>query len=152
MGENVRLHDLFSMREKMDRMLSDREAAIRNQRPQREVSTWKPVADIFESSERLVFRVELPGMTTEDFSLTVENRDLVLQGERPLPEETEHSEQLQGERDYGPFKWSFRLPENVQAKQVSAWLRNGLLEIVIPKDHGSTPPSDKSEQPEMEVD
>jgi HSP20 family protein len=135
----VRLGDLISMREEMNRILSDREAALRQSEGQEHPSTWRPEVDIFEAVDRFIFHAELPGVAKEDFTVTIEDRQLILRGERRLPTFSQDIEHLQAELPYGPFKRTLHLPDNVLGEQISAHLSNGLLEIVIPKNTSSTP-------------
>jgi HSP20 family protein len=95
--------------------------------------TFAPAVDIFEDDKAIYVRAELPGVSVNDLSISVENNILSLSGERRL----ERSEEREGyhriEGVYGSFTRSFALPESVAADEVEADLSEGILTIKIPK-------------------
>lgn len=129
------LSDLLSMREKMERMLSDREAALKDDGAAGSLAGWRPEVDVIESDDELIVQAELPGLAREDFTLTIQGRDLILEGERKSVAHLEKARRLQVERSYGPFQRMIRLPVDVQGDAISATLVNGVLEITIPKKY-----------------
>jgi len=48
--------------------------------------TFVPPVDVYEDGERLLMRIEIPGLNEEDFDITLEQNVLTIQGERRLPE------------------------------------------------------------------
>ena len=44
--------------------------------------SWSPSVDIYENKDHIVLEAELPGMSREDFDLSVENNVITLRGER----------------------------------------------------------------------
>ncbi len=96
---------------------------------------WSPVTDVREDEDGLYVTVELPGMSSDDVSVSVENGILSISGEKK--QETEEGDS-QGdyhlvERGYGSFERTFRLPRSVNNDKVKAKFENGLLNIDIPK-------------------
>ena len=55
---------------------------------------WLPNADILETAESLVVKVELPGVEPADLSLTVNSGNLVIRGEK-------HRPSMSGEAHFG---------------------------------------------------
>ncbi len=127
------LSDFLSMREKMERMLRDREAALKDDSGAGSLADWQPEVDVLESEDELVVQAELAGLAREDFTLTIEGRDLIIEGERKSVAHPEKARRLQMERRYGPFRRTIHLPVDVQGDAVSAKLVNGVLEVTIPK-------------------
>jgi HSP20 family protein len=127
------LRDLLSMREKMERVLSDREAASNDDRGAGSLAGWRPEVDVLESDDELIVQAELPGLAREDFTLTIQGRDLILEGDRKSGAHPEKARRLQMERRYGPFRRTICLPVDVEGDAISATLVNGVLEISIPK-------------------
>jgi HSP20 family protein len=97
---------------------------------------WKPAVDISETPEAYVICAELPGAKREDVSLSVEDRLLTLRGERKVEKETNEKKFHRVERSYGSFTRSFRLPENVSEKNISASFNDGILEVKLMKEKG----------------
>ncbi|MBZ0118255.1 MAG: Hsp20/alpha crystallin family protein [Sandaracinaceae bacterium] len=94
---------------------------------------FQPSVDIFEEPEAIVLKAEVPGMKSEDVHVHVENNVLTLRGERKL----EHEEKKEGyhriERAYGSFSRSFALPKSVDAENIAAELKDGVLTLRLPK-------------------
>lgn len=132
--ENALLSDLLSMRERMERVLSARETAVREADGDSEpLAEWQPQVDLYETDMEVVILAELPGVAREDFTLTVHEGRLVLEGRRQTPHGRDQMRHLQTERRYGPFRRSIALPGKVEDDSISAKLTNGVLEVVISK-------------------
>ena len=94
---------------------------------------WAPTVDIYENKDQIVLEAELPGMSREDFELTVENNVLTLRGERRFEKKDESDNYHRVERSYGSFSRSFTLPQTVSPENVSAEYKNGVLRVVLQK-------------------
>ena len=96
---------------------------------------WMPNVDVAETAEELVFTAELPGLTTKDINIRVENGLLTLTGEKKETKEEadEKRRYHMFERYYGTFARSFALPGAVDAEKVTATFDNGILTIRLPK-------------------
>ncbi|MBN2619816.1 Hsp20/alpha crystallin family protein, partial [candidate division WOR-3 bacterium] len=84
-------------------------------------------------------KAELPGMTKEDIKVTVKDNILSLSGERKQEKETKEKTFHRIERYYGSFCRNIRLPESVEADQVKATYKDGVLNIVLPKPESAKP-------------
>lgn len=131
--EHGMLGDLLGMREKMERMLSDREAALKDDGAAGSLAGWRPEVDVIESDDELIVEAELPGLAREEFTLTIQGRDLILEGERKSVAHPGRARRLQVERRYGPFQRLICLPVDVEGDSISATLVDGVLKITIPK-------------------
>ena len=94
--------------------------------------TWAPAVDVAEENDKLLVRVEVPGMKQEDLKINYEDGLLTISGERQF-ERTETRNYHRIERAYGSFVRTFSLPRSVDASKISANYVNGVLEIEIPK-------------------
>ncbi|MBC7911770.1 MAG: Hsp20/alpha crystallin family protein [Pyrinomonadaceae bacterium] len=94
---------------------------------------WNPSVDIYENKDQIVLEAELPGMKREDFDLSIENNVITLRGERRFEKKEESDNYHRVERAYGSFARSFTLPQTVQADDVTAEYRNGVLRVTMPK-------------------
>src|SRR2546430_15590159 len=95
--------------------------------------SWSPSVDIYENKEQIVLEAELPGMSREDFDLSVENNILTLRGERHFEKSDETDNYHRVERSYGSFTRSFTLPNTVSGEGAVADYRNGVLRVTLPK-------------------
>jgi HSP20 family protein len=74
---------------------------------------------------------ELPGVAREQVRIEVQDGRLTLQGRRDARVPCEQYHQV--ERGHGEFSRSFALPPAVDAQNISADLRHGVLTIIVPK-------------------
>jgi HSP20 family protein len=95
---------------------------------------WTPAVDIYETEGReVVIKAELPDMKREDISVTFENNVLTLKGERKFEQEVKRESFQRIERRHGTFSRSFTLPTSVDASQISASYKDGVLTIRLPQ-------------------
>jgi HSP20 family protein len=95
-------------------------------------SGWSPKIDVFQRDNRLVTRVDLPGMKKEDVSVEVTDGHLALSGERKRETEEKKDNYYRSEREYGSFYRAVPLPEGVKLEDVKATFSDGVLEISVP--------------------
>ena len=94
---------------------------------------WMPVVDIFEDDSTYRIEAEVPGVTREDISVTVDKGILSLRGERRSKEGDNKGQVHRTERCHGSFRRSFRIPEDAEAETVKAEFKNGLLSVTLSK-------------------
>jgi HSP20 family protein len=87
---------------------------------------------VFERGDRLVTKVDLPGVKKEDVSVEVADGQLSLSGERKQESEEKNDNFYRSEREYGSFFRSVPLPEGVKIEDVKATFADGVLEVSIP--------------------
>ena len=96
-------------------------------------SAWIPNVDVLERPDRLVVRIELPGVDPANLSVTVHGGDLILRGEKRKPRPDSDGEVHLAERSFGRFRRSIHLGVPVNTRQADARLADGLLRIEFPK-------------------
>ena len=97
-----------------------------------ETATWAPRVDVFERDNRLVAKVDLPGVKKEDVTVQVTDGHLVLSGERNQEKEEKNNNVYRTEREYGSFYQAVPLPEGVKLEDVKATFADGVLEVSVP--------------------
>jgi HSP20 family protein len=100
---------------------------------------WVPPVDIFETGESIVIKAELPGISKEDITLEVKDNTLLIKGEKKFEKEVKEENYHRVERSYGAFQRSFSLPSTVQQDKVKAKVRDGILEVTLPKAEEAKP-------------
>lgn len=95
--------------------------------------TWTPQVDVFEDSEAITLKVELPEMDAKDVDVQIEGNALTLRGERKLENADKRDLYHRIERSYGPFSRTFTVPSTVNTENISAGCRDGVLRITLPK-------------------
>jgi len=94
--------------------------------------SWSPRIDVFEKDNRLVTRVDLPGVKREDVSVEVTDGHLALSGTRKEEAEEKKGNYYRTEREYGSFYRAVPLPDGSKADDVKATFANGVLEVSVP--------------------
>ena len=103
------------------------------------MGTWYPAVDMFDDDDKIVIKAELPGMNKKDISVDIENRVLTLSGERNYDNEVKEENYYRRERATGKFKRAFNLPADVDADQIKADFKDGVLRVEIPKPEEQKP-------------
>ena len=99
---------------------------------------WNPAVDVLEENERIIVKVEAPGVEEKDLRVTFEDGLLTIAGERQF-ERKDDRNYHRIERAYGTFTRTFTLPRSVDGTKITASYRNGVLEVEIPKKEESRP-------------
>ena len=97
-----------------------------------EAVAWAPKVDVFEKDNRLITKVDLPGMKKEDVKVEVTDGRLALSGERKHESEEKKDTFYRSEREYGSFCRTVPLPDGVKLEDIKATFADGVLEVSIP--------------------
>ncbi len=94
---------------------------------------FRPSADLYETPEGLVLRMEIPGAVREDLSIDLAGQELIIRGQRrPLPP-ADVSRVLHYEISYGSFERTFQIPMAIDPDGVKARYEHGILEVQLPR-------------------
>jgi HSP20 family protein len=97
---------------------------------------WGVLAtEIFDNDDKVVVRLEAPGMEKNDFDLQVLNDYLVIRGEKQIERERNEGRYHVTECAYGFFERAIPLPEGVvkDMDKAHATYKKGILRIELPK-------------------
>ena len=99
-------------------------------------TSFVPAADIFETAAGYELHLALPGVAKDAVTIDFQEGQLVVSGTRPAPAtEGENAPNLRRvETRFGAFSRTFRLPETVNVKAISAEMVDGLLRVTLPFD------------------
>ena len=100
---------------------------------------WSPLVDVFEDSEGITLKVELPEVDANDVDIQLEGNALTVRGERKLENVDKQEGYQRVERSYGAFSRRFTLPTTVETGNVIAQSRDGVLRIFLPKKAETKP-------------
>ena len=98
-----------------------------------------PPVDIYEDTNRLVLKLEVPGIPQEDLQINLENQTLTVKGERKLVKDEKEENFHRIERRYGSFVRSFTLPATIETDSARASYENGVLSIALQKKEAAKP-------------
>lgn len=108
------------------------------------VNATAPSMNVTEDDKSYNVEVAAPGMTKDDFKIHLDdNGDLVIKMEKKQSNDQKDKsgkKYLRREFSYTKFEQAFALPDNVERSKISASVKDGILDICLPK-------MDKQEQP-----
>ena len=100
---------------------------------------------MYETKNQFVVSTELPGLSEKDIHLSLADDVLTINGERQWTGDAEEASHHRRERWFGKFERAFALPAPVDAGQVKATYRDGVLTVNLPKAEESKPKEIKIE-------
>lgn len=92
-----------------------------------------PAANVKETEKAYHVELASPGMKKEDFKIELDEDLLTIRSEKEVQKEEKDTRFTKREFNYTSFVRSFRLPEEVDAENISAHYENGILTLEIPK-------------------
>jgi HSP20 family protein len=97
--------------------------------PHHHDTAWRPPTDVYEHDAGLTVRVEIAGMCSEDFTISLLDRRLSIAGTRPNGAQrcTYHHMEI----GFGKFYTEVHLPWPATPEMVEARYANGFLEVTI---------------------
>lgn len=108
-------------------------------------AAWSPGIDVFEKDNRLITKVDLPGLKKDDVKVELMDGNLVISGERKTEAEEKKDDFYRCEREYGSFYRAVPLPDGVKADDVKASFADGVLEVSLPLPMRAAPAARKIE-------
>lgn len=103
-------------------------------------ATW-PKADMSETDKAYIITTELPGMDENDIEVSFSDHILTISGEksREIKEGDDDTNFHLMERSYGTVRRTFRVPDGIDEKKISAEFEHGVLTLTLPKGKVASP-------------
>lgn len=98
----------------------------------RNARTFVPRVDIYETENSVVLLADMPGVNEETVDITLEKNILTISGYAE-PQAPENFEPAYSEYQFGNYKRTFALSDEVNRDQIKATVKNGVLRLVMPK-------------------
>jgi HSP20 family protein len=97
-------------------------------------TAWDPSIDLVDDGEKLRVLVELPGVEPGDVKVAIRGRVLTIRGtKKGRVRAREGVRFFCMERYFGAFVKSVSLPRPVNNREAKTTLKNGLLEVILPR-------------------
>jgi HSP20 family protein len=127
----------YAMQRDMDRFVEDffgsRFGLAPFGRLAEQFGTFSPQVDVTESDQEIKVSAELPGLDEKDIEVSLGRGMLTISGEKKAEKEDKGENYYRMERSYGSFRRTIPLPSEVEADQVEATFKKGVLTITLPK-------------------
>jgi len=102
-------------------------------------ASFVPAVDVYEDQQKVVLKLEVPGIEEKDLDVRVENHTLTVKGERKFDKEEKEENFHRIERRYGSFYRAFTLPNTVDTENVDAKYNAGVLRLELKKKPEAQP-------------
>jgi HSP20 family protein len=100
---------------------------------------WTPRADVEETEEALIVKLDVPGVNPEEVEIFVSEGRLILRGERKEEREEKGKVYHRTERFVGQFYREIALPEGADPEHIEATSAKGVLTVRVPKKPEAKP-------------
>lgn len=97
-----------------------------------------PVADICESADGYILRLEMPGVAKENLQITLDNNELEISGKVEAPAFGNEELRL-SEYALHDYYRTFRVGNDIDRNRVEAALENGVLTVQVHKHEEAKP-------------
>ena len=95
--------------------------------------------DVYETEDKIVAKLELPGIEPANVDVSVEDSTLTISGTREFSDEVKEESYHRVERRYGSFTRAITLPQTVDTENVDANFDKGVLTIEVAKVEKAKP-------------
>jgi HSP20 family protein len=102
-------------------------------------ASFVPAVDIYEDAQKLMLKLEVPGIDQKDLEVRIEDHTLTVKGERKFEAEEKEQNFHRIERRYGSFYRAFTLPSTVDTENVAASYNAGVLKLELKKKPEAQP-------------
>jgi HSP20 family protein len=90
-------------------------------------------AEVFDNDDKIIVRLEAPGLDIKELDIRVNEDVLTVAGEKKLQRERTEGYYHIKECAYGRFERAIMLPDEVDSDKAQADYKNGILRIELPK-------------------
>lgn len=108
-------------------------------------SQWLPDIDLIDDGERILIKADVAGIEEKDLDVQIENNVLTISGQKNEEKKESGEHFLLSERKCGSFTRAISLPDGIKADDITADLKNGVLNIAITK-------SEKTKSKQVKID
>ena len=89
--------------------------------------------DLCESKDELILQAVIGGVEISDLDISITNDMITIRGERKRENKDKIEKVYYKDCFWGPFSRSLILPQEINADQAKATIKNGMLSIHLPK-------------------
>ncbi|HTS20114.1 MAG TPA: Hsp20/alpha crystallin family protein [Verrucomicrobiae bacterium] len=100
---------------------------------------FSPAVDVVVEKDNVIVTADLPGLSKEDVSVSLQENYLTIKGEKKQETEKKEANFFLSERVHGSFTRVIELPIAVDAAKIDARFKDGVLRVTLPKTEEAKP-------------
>lgn len=109
--------------------------------PKQDSPQWAVLAgESWETAHSVIVQIEMPGMSKEDFDVSIHPGGLRIRGEKRSAADSQGRLYHLMERAFGRFERTVSLPHNIDATKAEVSYQDGVMTVIVPKTQ-ATPPT-----------
>jgi HSP20 family protein len=93
----------------------------------------RPRVDVIDRDNEVVVKAELPGVDKKDIDVSVTKNSVTIQGKTSHEEKEEKGDHYRCEISRGSYSRTLTLPAEVKEGESKAKIKDGILELTLPK-------------------
>jgi HSP20 family protein len=121
-------------------MTDKKDIAVRNEEAKsvettersRDSQVYVPRSDVYENEQEFVIVADMPGVSDKEIDITLEKNVLTING-YVEPHQPEKYTLTYAEYGVGDFQRRFALSNEIDAENIHAAMKNGVLRLTLPK-------------------
>ena len=117
--------------------MTDKPVAKRNERPE-EIQALLPQVDVYENKDCILLVADLPGVPKDKLELRVDNDTLLIEADI-VQDTPENMDAAYAEVRLSRYRRAFSLSSELDSSKIDAQLRDGVLNLRIPKHPHAQP-------------
>jgi len=94
-------------------------------------------ADMWEENDEIHIKMAMPGIKKEDIKITISDDQVSISGDSKREEEDDQKKKYFYRSMESSFEQTFNLPSKVNSDMADAQFKDGVINIVLPKEKGS---------------
>ena len=102
-------------------------------------AVFSPAIDVAVEKDNVIVKADLPGLTKDDVSVSLQDNCLTIKGEKKQETEKKDANYFLSERVHGSFTRVIELPVAVNAARIDARFTDGVLQVTLPKTEEAKP-------------
>lgn len=116
--------------------IAKREESEVTRRGQQGVEYYTPAVDIFETSDSIILKYDMPGVDKENLEITADKNLLTVIGNVAMDD---MGEAVYQETRIGSYRREFTLPDDVDTEKITAEIKAGVLTVTVGKPEKAKP-------------
>lgn len=97
-------------------------------------TNFSPKFNLLENEKSYIIELELPGLEKDEIDIDISQNQLKISGTRQNKSEEKAKNYYKIQSSFGKFEQIFTLPDNANKDEITAKMKNGILEVEIVKN------------------